>query len=943
MLKTHSLRQVMELIRNLNHYSCKGKFALLTKKESFVKKIVEYIIAYLMRIALWFRYRIKVEGLDNLTPETLNRSGGVLFLPNHPSYFIDPIVATLAVFPKFPIRPMIVEYMYYTPMIHGLMRFMDALPMPNFVSSSNSLKRKKSEKVIQTVINDLKHGQNFLIYPAGKVKHSAYEAVGGASAVQRILNEAPEANIVLVRIKGLWGSRFSRALAGGAPTLGAIFLESLKIIFKNLILFTPRREITVELVPAPADFPRNASRLEINKYLEGWYNKPDGLTKQEGDLPGDSLMLVSYSRWKDEFLPVRQANDSPDKEVSIENIPKNVKEKIYHKLAELKECDPATITPEMTLSADLGLDSLDTADLITFLNDQFDVTGVPANELTTVGKVLAIASKQIECESVVEDDKGDISKWMRPIEKKRVSIAPGDTIAEVFLNQCARAGNSIACADGRIGIQTYSQLKLRSILLAEYLRKLPGKYIGIMLPASVASNLLVLACELAGKVPLMVNWTVGPRHLESVVKLSDVRVVISSWAFIDRLENVDLTGVDDRLVMMEDVIRELSIFDKLKAYFRSKQSTQAIMKTFGIDKLGKDSEAVLLFTSGTESMPKGVPLSNNNILSNLRAALTFQEVFSDDVIFGILPPFHSFGFTVSGILGLLSGTRVFYSPDPTDGKRLANSFALWHITIMCSAPTFIKGMLKAATPEQLKTMRLCVTGAEKAPPELFEMLKNFGKPDCLIEAYGITECSPGLTMNPVGGHSKGVGVRLPGIELMIVHPETEEKLPVGQRGLILAKGPNVFNGYLNPGISSPFTTISGERWYKTGDLGFLDAEGILTISGRMKRFIKMGGEMVSLASIEDALLQMAPRKNWPTSDEGPSLAICAKETAGEKTKIFLFSRFEVSIDDVNNSLKEAGFSNLVKVSAVTKLPEIPIMGTGKINYRQLESEHLAKV
>lgn len=908
-----------------------------------MKKVVEYVIAYLMKLALWFRYRIRVEGLDKLTKENLERSGGVLFLPNHPSYFIDPIVATLAVFPKFPIRPMIVEYMYYTPMIHGLMRFMNALPMPNFVSSSNSLKRKKSEKVIQTVIDDLKKGQNFLIYPAGKVKHTAYESIGGASAVQRILSEAPEANVVLMRIKGLWGSSFSRALAGTAPSLSSAFFDSLKVILKNLIFFTPRREIIVELVPAPADFPREASRLEMNKYLEGWYNLPDGLTKQKGDLPGDSLQLVSYSMWGDKFRPLREADDLSDKEISIAEVPKNVKEKIYHKLAELKDCDPATIKPEMTLASDLGLDSLDTADLVTFLNDQFDVAGIPANELTTVGKVLAVASKQIVCQETVEDDTGDMSKWLRPIEKKRVMIAPGDTIAEVFLNQCERASNAIACADGRIGIQTFSSLKLRSILIAEYLRKLPGKYIGIMLPASVASNLLILACELAGKVPLMVNWTVGPRHLESVVKLSDVQVVISSWAFIDRLENVDLKGVDDRLLMLEDVVRELSITDKLRAFIRSKRSTKAIMKIFGIDKLGKDSEAVLLFTSGTESMPKGVPLSNNNLLSNLRAALTFEEVFSDDVIYGILPPFHSFGFTVSGILGLLSGVRVFYSPDPMDGKRLANGFARWHITIMCGAPTFIKGMLKAATAEQLSTMRLCVTGAEKAPPELFQMLRDFGKPDSLIEAYGITECSPGLTMNPEGGRSKGVGLALPGVSLLVVHPETEAILPTGQRGLILARGPNVFNGYLNPGISSPFTIIEGERWYKTGDLGFLDEEGILTISGRMKRFIKMGGEMVSLASIEDALLQMAPRKNWPTIEEGPALAVCAKEVAGERTKIFLFSRFDLSVDEVNHSLKEAGFSNLVKVSMVTKLPEIPIMGTGKVNYRQLESQHLANV
>lgn len=905
-----------------------------------MKKIVEYIIAYLFKLALWFRYRIRVKGLDKLTPEVLNRPGGVVFIPNHPTYYIDPIVATLAVWPKFPIRPMIVEYMYYLPIVHSLMRFMNALPVPNFSSSSNSLKKKKSEQVIQTVIEDLKNGENFLIYPAGKVKHTSYEAIGGASAIQKILQDAPEANIVLMRIKGLWGSSFSRAILEKPPTLSEVFFNSLKIIFKNLIFFTPRREIIIELEAVPADFPRNSSRLELNRYLELWYNKPDELSKQSGELPGDSLVLVSYSMWGDKYLPLRTLGASPDKEIAISDIPLDVQQKVLKKLAELRECDPDTIKPNMHLASDLGFDSLDTAELVAFLHDQFDVTGVNANELTTVGKMMALASHQIESHQETDEENVNLSKWNKPVPKRRVELPKGDTIIETFLNQCERSGNTIACADERVGVQTYSKMKLRTIILAEKLRQLPGKYVGIMLPASVAANILILACQLAGKVPLMVNWTVGPRHLDSVVKLSDVKTVVSSWAFLDRLANVDLNGIEERLLMVEDIVRQLTLWDKLKALFRSKLSVKSILKTFGADKISKDDEAVLLFTSGTESLPKGVPLSNNNILSNLRAAVEAVEIFSSDIIYGILPPFHSFGFTVSGLFGLLAGVRVFYFPDPTDGKRLAQRFQRWQVTIMCGAPTFIKGMLKAATPEQIKTMRLCVTGAEKAPPELYQMLINYGKGNLLMEGYGITECSPILTMNPPGGCPKGVGKPLPGIELCIVNPETEELLPTGQQGLILAKGPNVFKGYLNPGLNSPFTEVKGERWYKTGDLGFLDDQGVLTISGRMKRFIKMGGEMVSLASVEESLLQMAPIKGWPINQEGPTLAVCAKEFQDGKSKLFLFTIFDSNVDEINQALKESGFSNLVKISSVTTLKELPIMGTGKINYRLLESDYL---
>jgi long-chain-fatty-acid--[acyl-carrier-protein] ligase len=901
-----------------------------------VRKVAEYLIAYLIKSILWLRYRITVTGLDKLTPEALDRTGGILFLPNHPAYYVDPIIALLSVWPKFPVRPMIVEYMYYTPIVNNLMRFLNALPIPNFVSSSNSLKKKKGEKIFHSVANGLRQGENFLIYPAGKVKYTSYESIGGASAIQRILQDSPEANVVLMRIKGLWGSSFSRAVATQAPDVYPSLWKGVKMVLKNLIFFTPRRDVIIELVPAPKDFPRQASRIELNRYLERWYNQPDGLSEQQGWFPGDSLILVSYSMWREEYPALLQASAPSEEEVSLAEIPQGIQEKVLKKLAELRECNPAEIGPKMDLAKDLGLDSLDIAEVATFLQEQFEVEGLNPNDLTTVAKVMAIASSQTGSKADLEEYKIDLSKWQATPPKERVFIGEGQTIPEVFLNRCVLGGNRAACADERAGIQTYASLKLRALLLAEKLKQFPGNYIGIMLPASVAANLLVLAVQLTGKIPLMVNWTVGPRHLESVVELSQVQHVISSWAFLDRLENVDLNGVDERLVMLEDMVREIRLFEKLQAWVRSKKSTKTLLKLFGIDKKTGADQAVLLFTSGTESMPKGVPLSYENILSNQRAALEAVPIYSDDVVYGILPPFHSFGFTVTGILELLAGVRIFYSPNPTDGKKLATEFPRWGVTIMVGAPTFIKGMLKAITPEQLKSLRLCVTGAEKAPPELFEMLQERGKPNMLLEGYGITECGPILTMNPPGASHKGVGKPLPGIQLCIVHPETELLLKTGERGLILAKGPNVFNGYLNPSLTSPFIELKGERWYKTGDLGSLDEEGNLTISGRMKRFVKMGGEMISLASVEEALLQIGGKKNWPLSQEGPSLAVCAKEAAGEKTKLFLFTLFRLSADDANQALRQAGFSNLVRIASVFQLDEIPIMGTGKTNYRQLQ-------
>ena len=456
-----------------------------------------------------------------------------------------------------------------------------------------------------------------------------------------------------------------------------------------------------------------------------------------------------------------------------------------------------------------------------------------------------------------------------------------------------------------------------------------------MLPSSVAAYITILACQLAGKIPLMVNWTVGPRHLESVVALSQVQVVLSSWAFLDRLDNVDLNGIEDLIVMLEDVRRQLTLKDKLKAYYRSKLSAKSLLSIFNIKDLKKESTAVLLFTSGTENMPKGVPLSHENVISNQRATLEVVGLKQDDILLNILPPFHAFGFTLSGLIPLLSGMRVAYFPDPTDGRGLARAIEKWQATLICGAPSFLKGIFKNAESDELKSLTLCVTGAEKAPDDLFTMVKQLGH--CrLMEGYGITECSPVLTVNMTGDQAKGVGVPLTGIELLVVSLDTHAPLKQGEQGLILARGPNVFKCYLNKGIASPFLQVEGKEWYSTGDLGYLDPGGSLIISGRLKRFIKIGGEMISLASLEDALLKTVGQK--APAIEGPILAICAKEEAGEKAKIFVFTRFDATLEEVNRALKESGFSNLVKVFKVQPIDEIPLMGTGKTNYRALEAQ-----
>jgi len=905
-----------------------------------MKALFEWLVVIFLRLVLKLRYRIRYKGLQYINKGTLNRPGGVLVLPNHTAMGIDPISIITALWSRYKVRPLIVEYMYYATGIHSLMKLIGAIPVPNNEVSSNSLKKKRSDRALHEVVLGLKRGENYLMYPSGRLKDTGYEFIGGASGTYRILSEFPEANIVLVRLVGLWGSSFSKAYTGYSPPLFPTLMKGIKHTFKNLIFFNPRRNLTVEYIPAPDDFPRYGTRMEINKWLEDWYNRPEGLHEVGSGVIGEPLKRVSYSIWRKEYLePVatpERAEEDPN--IELDKIPEETKKKITRKLAEVANIPQSKIRPDMFITRDLSLDSLDIAELVLFLDDEFDVKGVPVIELSTVGRMMGIAARQVNL-SEQKEPEVEISGWFKDLGHEVIGVAPGETIPEVFLNNAERNIDRPACADDRSGVLTYKKAKLGVMVLAEYIRTLPGDHIGIMLPASVGASLTVLAAQLAGKVPVMINWTLGPRHLSSVMESANLKVILSSWAFIDRLGNVDLDCIDNELIMLEDARRHFSLKMKLKGLLLSKKKPKKILEHFGADKLKKDQTAVVLFTSGTEKAPKGVPLSHTNILSNVRSICDSVEVFSDDVYFSMLPPFHSFGITAGIYFSLLSGMRCAFYPNPTNGLGLAKAISKWKATVVTGAPTFLKGMLKAGRPEQFTSLRWFVTGAEKAPPEMYRMMEAMGMPGVLREGYGCTETSPVLTVNRLDEEPKGVGRPLERVTVKIVHPQTHKEMKTNEEGLVIAKGDNVFSGYLNKMAGDPFINFNGEKYYNTGDLGFLDEKNRLTISGRLKRFIKSGGEMISLGAIEDALLTAAPNKGWQLSGDLPSVAVCGRESVEGKPEIITFTIFPVTVEEVNKTLREQGFSNLVKVTQAVHVNEIPIMGTGKIFYRDLEGKY----
>lgn len=879
----------------------------------------------IIRLLLSLRYSVKLEGFEDICRKTKGK--GVLFLPNHPAE-VEPIIVLANLWNKFKPRPLAVEYFYKLKGVHFFMEMCKAVSIPDMNTAVNKWKKKRLDNSIDEIVKGLKKGDSFIVYPAGKLRIAAKEVVGGASLVYNVLQKVSGCEVVLVRTEGLWGSRFSRALTGRVPDFFKELIKGSFIILKNFIFFTPRRQVKVTFKRVTEDIAKFKDKIDLNHYLEDFYNAPP---YEEGE----PLKLVSYSFWKNDLPEVSQGIYKKKKLEGFK-IPDDIRSKVYSHIAKLSKVSVQDLTDSTHLASDLGLDSLDIAEISLFLHSEFDVIGLTPGSLQTIEDVLEAACGINEKQERIERE-GELRYFAWPKEKNRKEplIIESETMLEAFLRSCDRMRGASACVDNTSGLMSYKKLKLAALVLAKKIQQSPGQYIGIMLPSTVAAYLSILACWLAGKTPVMLNWTAGPRSLDFALSVTNMGIVLTSEKFLDRLEVDELGKIEDKLVTLEKLKENISFKDKLSRLLLVFFKTNLLLRFLRLHRLNSEDTSVILFTSGTEALPKAVPLTHKNILFDQIAGLECVDLKSSDIFYGVLPPFHSFGFSLTGLLPLLAGIRVAYSPDPTDSYRLAEDIRNWEITIFCSAPSFTKALFSIAKKKDLKSVRLFVVGAEKAPKEIFDFVDSLGTNAQMIEGYGITECSPAVSLNRPWLPKKGVGKPLPGVSVCVIDEESEKILKHGEEGEICIKGPNVFSGYLGSN-KNPFIEISEEKWYRSGDRGFVDNEGNIHLSGRLKRFIKIGGEMVSLEAIENDLLLAADKNNWYQKGEGSGLAVIAKRQDTEKPQILVFTTFDIDKNTLNEVLKTSGHGRIVKVNEVIVIDKIPIMGTGKTNYRLLE-------
>jgi acyl-CoA synthetase (AMP-forming)/AMP-acid ligase II/1-acyl-sn-glycerol-3-phosphate acyltransferase/acyl carrier protein len=871
--------------------------------------IVQLFLRYVGRPLTRLRYRVEIEGLDRLR----KLRGPVLVLPNHPGH-IDPVLVMTQLGAEIPLRPLVVSFMYRPFYLNPLMRFINALEVPDLVQHSHGA-REQVEPLINAVVAGLDRGEKFLIYPAGKIERNGLEQIGSTRAVPDILSRRPDTTVVLVRTVGVWGSMTTFAATGREPSLPEKFIRALGVLAANLIFFTPRRRInlTIEIVEPPS-LP-GLNREKLNPWLQAWYNR--GLSTEPVFVPYHFLFgprTFDYPRLKTGLdVPVEKITPA-----TWQAVREFLEEKLKRPLGD-DEKEPTT------LLENLGLDSLDRMDLAQTIEQRF---GFRSDQVaTTVSELGALA------QGLVEAAPGETVRVPETWQAARAEPAAAfsvlaPTILEAFARQAVAHPNEAAAADDLSGVVTYARLLAGARLMAKRFDGLPGNALGLMLPASVAADTALMALFWARKLPVLLNWTTGPVNLDHAAKVMGLRRVVTSRKFVDRV-GVKIEGVE--YVFLEDVRKDIGKAEALATLLGIRFFPGRILAT--LPEIEPDDTAVVLFTSGSEKAPKAVPLTHRNIMTDVQAgasALGFQR---GDILLGFLPPFHSFGLSGNMVLPLTGGVRVVHHADPTDAAGLVRKIAAYQPTLLLTTPTFFSYILNAARPPDLESLRIVVTGAEKCPDALFARAKEITPRAVLSEGYGITECSPVVSANRPGDLRPGtIGPPLDGVKVLVVDPDSMQPLPVDQRGLLLVHGATVFPGYLHYDGPSPFHEQDGKRWYITGDLARVDADGFIHFAGRLKRFLKAGGEMISLPALEEPLASA-----YPPGEKGPQVAVEGVETSSGR-RIVLFTTADLNLAQANVLLAQAGFRGIMRLDEVRRVETLPLLGTGKIDYKVLRSQ-----
>ena len=516
-----------------------------------------------------------------------------------------------------------------------------------------------------------------------------------------------------------------------------------------------------------------------------------------------------------------------------------------------------------------------------------------------------------------------------------------DPIHLSWLKNAKKSKTAFAVADIE-GVEISHKKFLTGVLL--FSRKIeaysPEQNVGLLLPSSGGGAIASMAILSLGKTIVNLNFTAGKKALQSAAQQAEVKHIYTSRKFLDKMQergiDLELFFPDSKLLMLEDIKAEISTLSRIGTLLKAILLPASMIQKSYFKNVSMNDTAAILFSSGSEGSPKGVELSHSNIAANAKQAAIELGAVESDVIMSTLPTFHAFGFAITTLMPLSQGIPIVCHADPKDVTTIASGIQKYSGTILVGTPTFLRmyTISKKVKSESMQSLRLVVAGAEKLRSEVKDGFESkFNIP--VYEGYGTTETSPGASVNlpdintphKLRNRPGTVGKAFSGTEFRIVDPDSLEPIPTGEDGLILIGGPQIMKGYLKmpEKTAEVIELIDGFRWYRTGDKGHLDEDGFLTIVDRYSRFAKIGGEMISLTTVEEEILDALN-----TNDLEIAATCLPDQRKGEK--IVLLATNNLDESHFKKILLDAKVNPLFHPAQVILVDEIPKLGSGKTDF-----------
>ena len=558
---------------------------------------------------------------------------------------------------------------------------------------------------------------------------------------------------------------------------------------------------------------------------------------------------------------------------------------------------------------------------------------IPYPVTVSFGVPMPPASSAVSVRAAVQDLQAEAFQQRKPGMR---------TLDTAFVRTARRFPLRFMMADGKTPRLRFFSALTKTIFIARRLRPAIGnqQMIGLLLPPSVPGALTNYALTMLGRVPVNLNYTASSEVIASCARQCDVEVVITSKAFVERFPKLEIPG---RALFLEDLLQSPRTTEKIAAFLLALATPQILLrKAIGGNPAPRnvDDLATVIFSSGSTGDPKGVMLTHYNLTSNVQQVSQVFMLGSGDKILGILPFFHSFGFMAALWMPAVNGIGVVYHPNPLDTKVIGELVARYRVTFLIATPTFLQAYMRRCSPESFGSLQYVLVGAEKLSERIATAFEDqFGlRP---LEGYGCTECSPVVTVNGRGFRAPGfrqvaarrgkIGHPLPGITVKVVDIDSGDPVAPGTPGMLLVKGPNVMKGYL--GKPEKTAEVLHDGWYTTGDVAILEEDGFLTITDRLSRFSKIGGEMVPHIRIEDKLQELAG-----ITEQVFAVTSLPDEKKGERI-IVISTLSGEKLAPVVEKFAQCDLPALWKPRAnqFFHVDALPILGTGKIDLRGVKA------